>query len=191
MKSLLALGALHSRSVSYPLMSQGTGLRQELLQQLLLLSSKGYFLTVRNLLSLVNEVSFVFEEKLNSSCCHVKDVSGVFVDVALEIEGLLWPGKESCLGGLCLCVLLEGQSIWAGVHFLGLEKEQPDLSKVLMLQPLSEIREFGICRPWIPSVPDGLTENCHMSLVPQMKRHVLQTIEEGSKTGGFPWTNAG
>ena len=89
MKSLLALGALHSRSVSYPLMSQGTGLRQELLQQLLLLSSKGYFLTVRNLLSLVNEVGFVFEEKLNSSCCHVKDVSGVFVDVTLEIEGLL------------------------------------------------------------------------------------------------------
>ena len=59
-----------------------------------------------------------------------------------------------------------------------------------MLQPLGEIREFGIGRPWIPSVPDGLAKNRHMNLVPQMKRHVLQTIEEGTKASSFTWTNA-
>ena len=123
MIALLAQGALYSRSVSNPLMSQGTGLRQELLQQLLLLTCKGKLLTVRNLLTLVDEVGFVFEEELNASCRHMKDVSGVFIDVALEIESLLWPGKESCLGGLSLCVLLGGLAVGAGVHFLDLEKE--------------------------------------------------------------------
>lgn len=83
--TLFALAALDARPESHPLMAVGIWLSQELLGKCLLLVEERHFVLVLQHLLLVEEMSLVFEKKLHSSGCNVHDVSGVLVDVGLEI----------------------------------------------------------------------------------------------------------
>ena len=95
------------------------------------------------------------------------------------------------MGGLGLCVLLKSFAIGVGVHLLGLKEQEFELSEILLLQALAEIREFLIGCARVPCIPNGLIEDSNVDLVPEMERHVLQAIEESTKASGLSRADAG
>ena len=131
------------------------------------------------------------EEDVHPVSSNTEDISGVFVDVFLEVDDVFRPGQKGSLSGLGLSILLKGFPVEVGVHLVSIEEEKTNLIEVLMFQSKTKVRELLVSRQEGPILPDGVLEERNVDLVLNVEGEVFQAIEQGSQSGGFPTANPG
>ena len=139
----------------------------------------------------MEKVILVPQQDVHSGACDAENISGVFINVPLEVQDVFWFCQEGSLICLGLSVFLKGLPVLVGVHLLFVEKQKLHLIKVFMFEALTEIREGFVRRHEGPMFPNGVLEDSHMDLVSNVERQMLEAIEEGSQPRGLARANAG